>query len=132
MRKMIFLIAFVMLLFLYTIAMDCFVDDGKSKEDTRILYEIYNELPVPEFTSEIRKKEMIRKRYCVSLEIDYRTDVDGARLGKFYIENLTEKGWIQIEDKGGNGIAFKRGGWEMYIHKGKEKYSLDICKFYRE
>ena len=121
-----------MILFLYNVTVDYFVDGDITNEDTRTLYEIYDELPVPEFTSEIGKKEMIRKRYCISLEIDYSTGLNSAQVGDFYIENLTKKGWIQIKDKGGNGIAFKRGGWEMYIHKGKEKYNLDICKFYRD
>ncbi|WP_073089713.1 hypothetical protein [Selenomonas ruminantium] len=64
--------------------------------------------------------------------IDYSTELNSAQVGEFYIENLSKKGWIQIKDKGGNGIAFKRGEWEIYIHKEKEKYNLDICKFYRD
>lgn len=121
-----------MILFLYNITVDYFVDGDKTKEDTRTLYEIYDELPVPEFASEIGKKKIIRKRYCISLVIDYSTELNSAQVGEFYIENLSKKGWIQIKDKGGNGIAFKRGEWEIYIHKEKEKYNLDICKYYRE
>lgn len=50
------------------------------------------------------------------------------RIRDFYIERLPLTGWYQVDDLGGDGIAFTRNGWKISIHN--KKYNLYICKSY--
>ena len=38
------------------------------------------------------------------------------RIRDFYIERLPLTGWYQVDDLGGDGIAFTRNGWKISIH----------------
>ena len=98
--------------------------------DPKVMYEIYDELPIPDNTDEIEKKEFIKKRYSLSLYVYYRTSLSDTEIRQFYSEKLSDKGWQQIEDQGGKGIAFKKGRWEISIHSELDKYYVDIYKFY--
>ena len=98
--------------------------------DPKVMYEIYDELPIPDNTDEIEKKEFIKKRYSLSLYVYYRTSLSDTEIRQFYSEKLSDKGWQQIEDQGGKGIAFKKGIWEISIHSELDKYYVDIYKFY--
>ena len=98
--------------------------------DPKVMYEIYDELPILDNTDEIEKKEFIKKRYSLSLYVYYRTSLSDTEIRQFYSEKLSDKGWQQIEDQGGKGIAFKKGRWEISIHSELDKYYVDIYKFY--
>lgn len=118
------------LLSLYDVTMNFMYHSDDFEKDPKEMYEIYEELPLPEKTDELGKKEMIRKRHFVSLDIDYCTDLSNTRIREFYIERLPLAGWYQVDDLGGDGIAFARSGWKISIHNENKKYNLYICKSY--
>lgn len=118
------------LLSLYDITIGYIFHSGSYEIYTKEMYTIYEELPIPEKTNELMKKETVRKRHFVSLDVDYCTYLSDTQIRDFYIERLPLNGWHQIEDLGGDGIAFTRSGWKVSIHNENEKYNLYICKSY--
>ncbi|MCR5439354.1 MAG: hypothetical protein K6F01_08005 [Selenomonas sp.] len=130
-RKIVMYLLFVgMLLSVYDSFENYRINGDDFARDPKVMYEIYDELPIPDNTDEIEKKEFIKKRYSLSLYVYYRTNLSDTEIRQFYSEKLSDKGWQQIEDQGGKGIAFKKGRWEISIHSELDKYYVDIYKFY--
>lgn len=131
-RKLVLLfMAVCILLSLYGSVMNYIENGNDFERDPKVVYEIYDDLPIPDKTQEIEKKESIRERSSVSLDVYYHTNLSNEQIRQFYIRNLPDKGWIQIEDQGGDGIAFKKGKWKIAVHDDKDKYRVDIYKIYR-
>jgi len=130
-RKIVMYLLFVgMLLSVYDSFENYRINGDDFARDPKVMYEIYDELPILDNTDEIEKKEFIKKRYSLSLYVYYRTSLSDTEIRQFYSEKLSDKGWQQIEDQGGKGIAFKKGRWEISIHSELDKYYVDIYKFY--
>lgn len=118
-----------MLLSLYDSVMN-YVDNGDDFErDPKVLYEIYDALPIPDKTKEMEKKESIRNRSSVSLDVYYHTSLSNEQIRQFYITYLPDKGGrLKIK---GDGIAFKKEEWIIAVYDENDKYRVDICKVYR-
>ena len=130
-RKIVMYLLFVgMLLSVYDSFENYMINGDDFSRDPKVMYEIYDELPIPDNTKEIERKEFIRKRYSLSLYVYYHTSLSDEYIRQFYIEKLVDKGWQQIEDQGGTGIAFKKGRWEISVHNEVDKYFVDIYKIY--
>ena len=48
----------------------------------------------------------------------------------FYVEELSRKGWKQIEYRGGKGVLFQKDKWKIAVNEGDLEYNLEIFKFY--
>lgn len=125
-----YIFAIIMLMTVYDSFENYRINGDDFARDPKAMYEIYDELPIPDNTDEIEKKEFIKKRYSLSLYVYYRTNLSDTEIRQFYSEKLSDKGWQQIEDQGGKGIAFKKGRWEISIHSELDKYYVHIYKFY--
>ncbi|BAL82524.1 hypothetical protein SELR_08160 [Selenomonas ruminantium subsp. lactilytica TAM6421] len=114
---------------LYT-AMNYKVNGDAFQKDPQIILEIYEDLPIPECTKEVKKKDKSRPRSSVFLKVYYYTELSNEQIMNFYVEQFTKRGWKQIEYKGGIGVLFKKDDWKIAVNKGEENYSLEIFKFY--
>ncbi|BAL82977.1 hypothetical protein SELR_12690 [Selenomonas ruminantium subsp. lactilytica TAM6421] len=94
------------------------------------MVEIYDSLPIPEYTKEVDKKDISRPRTSAFLDIYYHTDLPNDKIMNYYIDKLTKDGWKQIEYRGGKGILFQKGKWKIAVNEGESEYNLEIFKFY--
>ncbi|TYZ30251.1 hypothetical protein FZ041_02940 [Selenomonas caprae] len=98
-RKIVMYLLLVgMLLSVYDSFENYMINGDDFSRDPQVMYEIYDELPIPDNTKEIERKEFIRKRYSLSLYVYYHTSLPDEDIRQFYIEKLVDKGWQQIED----------------------------------
>jgi hypothetical protein len=131
-KIVVYLMALWLLCFLYSAVMNYWENGDDFKRDPKVLYEIYGELPIPDNTNEIEKKESIRERYSVSLDIYYCTRLSKEQIKRFYIMYLTDKGWKQIDKQDGNCmVLFKKDKWKIAVQDENEKYRVNIYKIYR-
>jgi len=131
-KIVVYLMALWLLFFLYSAVMNYWENGDDFKRDPKVLYEIYGELPIPDNTNEIEKKESIRERYSVSLDIYYCTRLSKEQIKRFYIMYLTDKGWKQIDKQDGNCmVLFKKDKWKIAVQDENEKYRVNIYKIYR-
>ena len=131
-KIVVYLMALWLLCFLYSAVMNYWENGDDFKRDPKVLYEIYGELPIPDNTNEIEKKESIRERYSVSLDIYYCTRLSKEQIKRFYIMYLTDKGWKQIDKQDGNCmVLFKKDKWKIAVQDENDKYRVNIYKIYR-
>ena len=131
-KIVVYLMALWLLCFLYSAVMNYWENGDDFKRDPKVLYEIYGELPIPDNTNEIEKKESIRERYSVSLDIYYCTRLSKEQIKRFYVMYLTDKGWKQIDKQDGNCmVLFKKDKWKIAVQDENEKYRVNIYKIYR-
>ncbi|SDG74724.1 hypothetical protein SAMN05216584_1332 [Selenomonas sp. WCT3] len=131
-KIVVYLMVLWLLCFLYSAVMNYWENGNDFKRDPKVLYEIYGELPIPDNTNEIEKKESIRERYSVSLDIYYCTRLSKEQIKRFYIMYLTDKGWKQIDKQDGNCmVLFKKDKWKIAVQDENEKYRVNIYKIYR-
>ena len=132
-RKIVMYLVFAgMLLSVYDEFANYMENGDDFARDPKVMYEIYGELPIPDNTNEIEKKESIRERYSVSLDIYYCTRLSKEQIKRFYIMYLTDKGWKQIDKQDGNCmVLFKKDKWKIAVQDENEKYRVNIYKIYR-
>ncbi|SHK97486.1 hypothetical protein SAMN05216582_12834 [Selenomonas ruminantium] len=120
---------FVLLSLLHTV-LNYSINGDDFQKDPKVMLEIYDSLPIPERTREIDKKDISRPRTSVFWDIYYHTDLPNNQIMSFYVEELSKKGWEQIEYRGGKGILFQKNKWKIAVNEGDSEYNLEIFKFY--
>ncbi|WP_041914297.1 hypothetical protein [Selenomonas ruminantium] len=120
---------FAVLSLLHTIV-NYSINGDDFQKDPKVMVEIYDSLPIPEYTKEVDKKDISRPRTSAFLDIYYHTDLPNDKIMNYYIDKLTKDGWKQIEYRGGKGILFQKGKWKIAVNEGESEYNLEIFKFY--
>ena len=115
---------------LWHTVMNYSINGDDFQKDPKVMMEIYNDLPIPESTTEIDKKDISRPRTSAFLDIYYHTDLPNNQIISFYVEELSRKGWKQIEYRGGKGVLFQKDKWKIAVNEGDLEYNLEIFKFY--
>lgn len=130
-RKIVlYFMACFMLFFVYSAFMNYMENGDDFKRDPKIMYEIYEGLPVPDKTEEVEKKEAIRERSSVSLNVYYHTELSIEEVMQFYNSQLTHDGWQKVKNQGGKGLVYKKEKWKISIQEEKNTYRVHIYKFY--
>lgn len=130
-RKIVMYLVFAgMLLSVYDEFANYMENGDDFKRDPKIMYEIYDGLPVPDKTEEVEKNEAIRERSSVSLNVYYHTELSIEEVMQFYNSQLTHDGWQKVKNQGGKGLVYKKEKWKISIQEEKNTYRVHIYKFY--
>lgn len=130
-RKIVMYLLFVgMLMTVYDSFENYRMNGDDFARDPKVLYEIYEELPVPSETEEAEKEENIRKRSSLSLNVYYHTEWPIEEIMQFYESRLTSDGWQMVEKQKDNVVTFKKEKWKISVIEEKDEYRVHIYKFY--